>query len=482
MRRFILLFLFLFTVSLSAQSLDSFSCEDNLSYQAQITIIPPILDETVDEIVVTAMSVNDFDPVIGITAADGFTFCNVAHPEAEIYEAQLPDAHILSSPLNAQEYLVDEGQNIIQIGEFNAKQGAVVVVMESFILDSDHHYTLQLTPEMLATGRDLKAYLFALTGDYRPSLAITAPDNSTSAAGGINAQLTTALDRSTAALMATLPALGGDIQVTVGAGGAGFYALVLALQTGESLPGDAAAQVAFGEDGTVTLVCDNQIISENAVQLSLPDDTDYSVTAIASDELDPVLAIVDEAGNGRCFDNTARADSYAVELPSVQLQHSFVSAQASVSSGSIVVIGANESVAGDYVLLIEGGSMQSGQAGDIFEVQVTAPMARAFEFLHAYVFAADDEIDPILTWETSEGETIICDNAGIIEDCPESSSPLQGMRLMLANDDTLIGIDSNAMLQVAIDAGMEGTNLAFRVTAYEDTGGDYILVLHIVTD
>lgn len=481
MRRLIFILLLLSTFPTFAQIPDVFTCEDDLSYHAQITIIPPILDETIAEIIVTALSVNEFDPVIGITATDGFTFCNVANFDAEIYDAQLASGNVPSSPLNAQEYVVDEGQNIVQIGEYDAKTGTVVLILESFIFDSDHHYTLQLTSEMLVTGSELNAYLFALEGDYNPSLTMIAADNTTVSGEPTEAQLSTVFDTTSRAIMASLPAIEGDVQLTVNAGGEGFYALVLELQTGESLPGDAAAQVTFDEDGAASLACDNQIISENAVRLSLPDDT-YTVTALASDEIDPVLALIDEAGNGRCFDNTARADSYALELPSAQLGRSFVSSQVVAPPDSTVVIGANESLAGDYVLIIEGGTVQSGEIGDLFQVQVTPQMVSAFEFLTAYVFAADDGIDPILTWEISANEVLSCDNAGIHESCPEASPSLQGTSLTLANDEMLSGIALNAILQIPIDEGMEASMIPFRVSAAEDTGGEYIFVLHIITD
>lgn len=480
MRRFIFLFLLLLSMPVFAQVGDSFTCDNGLAYEAQVTIIPPLMDESMDEIIVTAMSINDYDPVIAVTAFDDVIFCNEAHPDAEIYEAQLDSSNVLSSPLNAQEYVVDEGQNLIQIGEYNAKTGAVLIVLESYIFDTNHQYTLQLTDEMIATGQEFHAYLFAMTGDYTPSLSVSAGDTSLLAEAS-GAQLATVLDSSFAAVMTPLPMIAGDVQLRVEAGGEGFYALVLELQTGEALAGDAAAEVTFVDDATVLLTCDGQMRSENAVLLNLAIDSDTTVTAIATDELDPILAIVDSGGSGRCFDNTARAESYELELPSIQVNRSFVSAQALVSPDSILIVGADESLSGDYVLVIEGGNIEDGES-DVFEVQVTPRMVSAFEYLTAYVFAADDEIDPILTWQTPSGESVVCDNSGVDESCQEASPSLQGTNLILANDDGLIGINLNPMLQIPIDEGMEGTTVSLSVSSMEGTGGDYVLVLHIITD
>jgi hypothetical protein len=147
----------------------------------------------------------------------------------------------------------------------------------------------------------------------------------------------------------------------------------------------------------------------------------------------------------------------------------------------MLVVGANESLAGDYVLVIEGGNIESDER-DIFEVRVTPRMVSAFEFLTAYAFAGDEQIDPVLTWESSPDELITCDNSGIEGDCQEASPSLQGTSILLANDDSVIGVRLNAMLQIPIDEGMEGHPVPLQVTAAEGTSGEYLLILHIITD
>src|SRR5690606_21427882 len=161
------------------------------------------------------------------------------------------------------------------------------------------------------------------------------------------------------------------VELTVNANELGVYALVIELQSGEIQVGDGAANVSVSEEGAISLTCDNSPVFENGMRVWFPDDNAYTATVLGS-PIDPVLAVVDDADTGFCYDDSLSTRDDALESPNITIDRDTVYPQAIIApDDASLVFGGWDSAAGSYILLVEGGSVSADDEGDVFEISLT---------------------------------------------------------------------------------------------------------------
>ena len=395
MRRISMLIIFILpSFFVHAQANDSFTCLDETTYRTQFTITPPDISEFVTDVSVTALGRGNFEPVIGITASDDFTDCYAYSPEAEFYELSLPSVDIPPAFTNATGLVYGTGENTIHIGSVSGETGAVVVLLESFISETEHSYQFDLTEDMLATGSDFNVHLVTVAEAYEPSLTILDAEGTEISAESSEISLFSLYGDAIASVSAPLPEIPGTVELTVNPNQPGVYALILELQSGAIQIGDGIANVTISEEGAITLTCDDIRVFENGMRIFLPDDNDYTATVLTG-SIDPVIAVLDDENRGFCFDDSPATLDYSVELPVIIIERDIVYPQATITGhDNSLVFGGDESAAGSYVVMIEGGEVSDGDGGDIFEIVLTPQMLTASEVLMAYVFTTEIELDP----------------------------------------------------------------------------------------
>lgn len=475
--RYFLLILLALTMTLTAGTTraQAVTCDDGSRFTSQVEMtLPPIDDETF-EFVVTALAITPVDPIVGVIAPDDFTYCNAFSDLASTYEISTPTSGaIVGDDFSAQEIVIDEGENRVRVGTANGRAGELLTVIEGEFLDlatRDHTYTLAITPAMIASGVQLSAYLFPLQDDFAPMMSV----NGVSAQPVSDSLLITPFDSSAVAIRAPLPTNPGTATITVGRS-VGRYALVLHLGTGTITAGDGQAVLGTTDDGRVTVSCDDRLLSQNGIRLLLPvGDDAWRVTALGAGDIDPLLV-----ADATCYDDTPAALDYAVRLPTVGAEGTTDSAQV-MPLGAQVTLASKDSVAGELVVIIEGGTLTAERPEDNITLDVSVGMLEAFSIADVYAIATDSDLDTVLTVNTPTG-TYQCDDAGTTR-CEPNTPALDGAEIVL-DAQTLATFAQDSLVQVEIDdiTFPDATFANIIVRASGDTSGDYVLVLHLVTE
>lgn len=255
----------------------------------------------------------------------------------------------------------------------------------------------------------------------------------------------------------------------------------------------------------MSVTCDDGTSFNNGIEVilyGLPTGLAYTVTAVGIDGFDPVLAVLEaETGEGACNDDSTNAAGYGGNLPtSGDVQPSSLSSQVSFTppgngtvNASLVVGGFNNN-SGDYLLIVEGTSIDSGETteGDVISVNLTTPMIdNGGGFAVYMVTAAGSNLDPYLVQTDSnrnpltdsKGNPIACDDSG---SAPCDSTPdLTNSEIYLAGD-SLPGWNLDAMLQVPVrgitlntDRTQNYMNFVANAAPRTSNVGQYVLVFHI---
>ncbi len=122
----------------------------------------------------TALGVDEYDPVLAAVDAEGSGVCVEDDAGASDYGLMLPDLEAAPSVRSSQVQAAERRRIIVadQIGE----PGEVALLLEGGSLEGEtgDTYTLRLTPGMVSAGNELRLYAIALTTDLDPVLALDA--------------------------------------------------------------------------------------------------------------------------------------------------------------------------------------------------------------------------------------------------------------------------------------------------------------------
>lgn len=482
-------------------------CDSAEQLFSQVRIQPPEIPEnSANEYIVTVVGIDDYDPVVGITLPPfedaepderNILLCNAEDSRAAQYSAMLPTTgEVPPSEISAQELVLDEGQNFIDVGEFDGAGGEFLVIIEGrfdldFNPDADT-FTFSIPQNLIDAEIPLTAYAFGLTEGYTPALTINTGGASITTQPIEAARLVTDFTESTTGVQAALPRSLTDVSLTINGAAESEYALVLHLGSTPSVPPSDTAVVTRTPDGLRVLRCGGSEVFQNGLAFNLPPTGDYTVTALGNDNYTPVLALVDDTNEGTCFEATNAARNYRVDLPSIVIDGSLHHAQAQVNSTQrTVVVGSRGNFAGEFVLMIEGGNLSAEAPTQNFGLIVSPGLAETNTPLRAYAIASVLELDTIITLtdeagtalNDANGKIVQCDNAGVSATCYGDTVLLRDALLRFGEDNLLAGFELDSMLVVPPELQVQDQVLQVQV-AGTATGaiGAYILALHVTTD
>lgn len=266
----------------------------------------------------------------------------------------------------------------------------------------------------------------------------------------------------------------------------------------------AAAAVQAQPSG-MSVTCDNGATFDNGVEVivnQMRSGFTYTATAVGLNGFDPVLAVLDERGNGLCSDDTSGAARYSANLPSSgRVNASGLSSQVTFAQTSgqafhdvSLVVGGFGNASGEFLLILEGMAVTSTDgAGDPFSVNVTPGMVASGVPLTAYMLTRGTSgVDPLMyladgsnVATDDRGAQISCDDAGTTS-CWGSSTALDNYNVTI-NTGTLPGWQYDAMLSLPLNGLQLSSDssqnyFTFYMTSYQQqTEGQYLVVFHIGT-
>jgi len=258
-----------------------------------------------------------------------------------------------------------------------------------------------------------------------------------------------------------------------------------------------ATVVGAQEDTGITVTCPTgtELLNGTEVITNLRSGFLYTVTAIGMDGYDPVLAVADNNGVFRCSNNAPNAANYRARLPSTGLvPASSQSAQLEIipEGGGIqnlaIIVGSSAGTGGEVVLIFEGLSLtEDEEIGDAFTLNLTENIAAAPIDTAVYMFALDDNLDPLLQITDDTGSPLIeCDDAGSGDFCDDpDTSNLSASFVTTRSGASTPGSSFNAMLNLRTQElrELDFTEEFFvnlMMTSYtRQSNGDYVVVFHI---
>lgn len=225
----------------------------------------------------------------------------------------------------------------------------------------------------------------------------------------------------------------------------------------------------------------------------------YTATALGIDGYDPVLAVLDESGNGLCSDDNVDASRYAVDLPTTgAVSGAANSSQVTFSPPGdslqdiTLVVGGFGGASGEFVLVIEGMSVSEADGyGDPFQVSLTPQLLNSGIPLTTYMISYSPELDPWMgvvditgnNYLVDElGERVSCDDAGSANLCWGNSSDLRSASVTLGDGTRIIGGSGDSMIalrpEAAVDIGY--SNMTYLMSSYNyQSSGRYLMVFHM---
>lgn len=126
--------------------------------------------------------------------------------------------------------------------------------------------------------------------------------------------------------------------------------------------------------------------------------------------------------------------------------------------------------------------------GQMIEITPTDAMGSANDFLTIWVAAADEALDPVVTWVTPDDLPILdgflqpytCDNAGVPELCHGLSSNLRGSVITLGEGRRLPLSSEDAVLTIPVFPQAVGGALRLRLSGANNTTGAVVVVIKLV--
>lgn len=255
-----------------------------------------------------------------------------------------------------------------------------------------------------------------------------------------------------------------------------------------------------------SVTCDSGAHFDNGVEIvinQMRSGFTYKATAIGLNGFDPVLAVLYTGETeALCSDDERSATNYAVSLPTTgRVSASTLSAQISFSQNSrntfedvSLVVGGFGNQTGEFVLILEGMAVTSGDgAGDIFTVYLTPGMVASGVPLTTYMITrGSSAVDPLFyvagdadlnAMTDADGYEIYCDDAN---DSTLCYTPMDISSSTITIDTgTLWTWDKDAVLSLNI-TGLTLSDdpnenyLDYVMTSYRrETEGQYLLAFHI---
>ncbi|GAB4340923.1 MAG: hypothetical protein Kow00117_21140 [Phototrophicales bacterium] len=252
----------------------------------------------------------------------------------------------------------------------------------------------------------------------------------------------------------------------------------------------------------ISITCNSGVRFDNGIAVTvvqMRSGFSYTATAIGLNDFDPILAVVDENGQGLCSDDTTDAARFSVDLPTTgRVAPSLRTAQIEFSNNSgsdfadiTLVVGSVNNQPGEFVLVLDGMALTAGDnAGDPFTVQITPDMVASGIPVTTYMISVVQGFDPLIALIDGDynfllddnGNPIACDDAGNSSNCWGNSASLANSSVSRPDGRTLAGGQYDAMLSIPLQTDMEGSYLNFLMRSYEmNSLGNYVIAFHMGT-
>ncbi len=224
----------------------------------------------------------------------------------------------------------------------------------------------------------------------------------------------------------------------------------------------------------------------------------YTATAIGIDGFDPVLAVLDDRGDGLCTDDDNVASYYDVELPSTgyvptsntSSQVRFAQTSGRNMSDVSLVVGGYGNTSGEFVLILEGMAVTSADGdGDPFAITINESMISSGIPLGVYMISRTDALDPLIYGLDASGNyltdvdnnDIFCDDSGDSTSCWGESVKLSKYAIS-TRDGALSGGPYDSMLYIPLSEDNNGLQFDLMMTSsHQQTLGQYMVVIHAGT-
>src|SRR5690606_4479664 len=192
----------------------------------------------------------------------------------------------------------------------------------------------------------------------------------------------------------------------------------------------------------------------------------YTTTTIGIGSFDPIIAVMDEENNILCSDGdggefSANRPTTGPIGPSNLNAHKPFTYTGNEMGNVSFVVGSTGSTAGEFVLLIEGLAVTTGDgsgegAGDPFLVNVTPNMVASGVPYTAYMIAIPQVLDTLITTvdadnriiRLDDGTPITCDDAGSTQYCYGVGTNLSSSYVTRDNGRELPGGQYDSMLSI----------------------------------
>ncbi len=473
---------------------------------------------------VTALGMAEFDTIMATFLDGELDGCADDDVFVSDYKASLPIGEIPSSERNAQWDFQTVNSARLVIGSFGDTAGEFVVVLEGGILSNTNAQgtiiSLPLTAQLIDSGVPITAFIFSQTENFRPTLSLVdtegntltdESDNPITCTQASNPEScwgdSTSLTDATYTLFDGESRNGGEFDVSLSVPLAsaflgeainfrihsanntvGEYVLMLHIGKGDAQDNQSIATLEEGRDG-LNLNCDGETLLEDGILLDFVEVTHpLTITALGRNDFDPIIGVyVDD--EGQCIDNAPQASFDEVFLPTIETFANTANTQATLSEAGSIIVGDVNNLGGDLALIIAGMSITDDTSAVSMSIQATDGMITSGQFLTVYAISLDNNFDPFLAQVDEAGDVLLdidelpiqCNDAGDAESCWGDSETLTGYSFV-QEDVAFPGFGLDAMLSVPLDDVTAGDTLYFQVTGNAETEGNFVWVLHIVTD
>ena len=476
----------LLLIVLQAQAQQSFTCADGQRY---LTMLELEISSADALIYASAVGQGTFDPVLHLIEDGQPIACSDHNAIASSISASLPGVGEILPTLNSAQESSSASQRW-QLAEYNGGTGAVLLLLEGLLLDAAQAplaIELSLAQAARVSGAVLHLYAFSETPLAAGDLLLSVPDSpaeeiaSEDFAGAyLTIQNTVQLDADEASAGLRLPLEDApqDLSITLASRSEEGVPVVLALHL--SVPERLPQARAFRDvTNALRLDCDGVPQPGAIVEVLLPDQPDLLVTLLMDENGDPLLALINENGNGTCAEDSPVASDYGLLLPEIEFTASPLSAQGLAPAGHVLIV-QRSAESKDAIFIVEG--LQLSPQGDALRLWLPQDFAQGGE-VEAFLIAEEDEGDPLLALvdETGAvlsdalGEPLRCDNASLEDECYESVN-LSGVLLTRAEGALLRGLELDARLFAPQEALENGQIYWWLASASEETTSAVLLL------
>jgi hypothetical protein len=476
---------------------------------------------------VTTLSIGGYDPVMAVFNQQQNGGCNDDSTNTAGYMVDLPTTGVVSpSNLNSQMTFDNGSLMRVVIGEFDDLDGEVILMVEGLTFDgSPDRVDVTVTNDMVQAGIPLTAYAIEKMPGLDLSLAVVddngvplldersqsvecddAGDNSLCWGAHVSLiesiiNISNRVETSGTAIspMLSIPLSAQDVgtivpfQIKQSAEPTqsltGEYIFLLHYGVGEVDVADGVASSITNPLGT-TLSCGEEVILSDPIDVTIPRvDSQYTVSVLAKDLANPMLAIMNNTDGGICHIASPDGDQLFAELPILEtFNRSVHNAHATIiTEHARILTGLVDDASGSYLLAINGLNIPPDGTSDIVSVTVTESMVASGQPVSVFMISETLDLNPQLALVSADQQIltsadalpIVCTQTRAEDSCWGEFDDMALAQISLGEDNITFGVSNDVMLRIPLTTELIGTTLNFMGSGFDGTFGDYILILHL---